>query len=268
MARDILSIPPPPAGVRLRYGAGQFQFGDLRLPSSSGPYPVVVSVHGGFWRERFDLEYMGHACAALTDLGVATWNIEYRRIGNPGGGWPGTFHDVAAAADYLRDIAPKYNLDLRRLAAIGHSAGGHLAMWLAARSRLSPDSPLYSPAPIAAAAISLAGVVDLRAAWEMALSGGVVREFMGGTPDEVPDRYSAASPIELLPLDVRQVLVHGTRDESVPYEISKRYYDAAIAKGDDATLVTLPGAEHFAPVNPDSPEWQVVADAVCGVLAL
>src|SRR5438132_9320670 len=119
---------------RIAYGPDRFQFGDLRLPSGSGPRPVAIVIHGGFWREKYDLEYIVPVCEALTAAGVVTWNLEYRRIGNAGGGWPGTFEDVAAGADHLHSLAHEFNLDLNRVIAIGHSAGGHLAFWLASRN--------------------------------------------------------------------------------------------------------------------------------------
>src|SRR5579875_2539599 len=136
-SRDILFTPAPTADERIFYGDDdEVQFGDLRLPSGPGPHPVVMTIHGGFWRAAFDLQYMGLICNALRGAGIATWNVEYRRVGQPGGGWPGTFRDVARAADHLRALAPRYSLDLARVVALGHSAGGHLALWLAARPRI------------------------------------------------------------------------------------------------------------------------------------
>jgi acetyl esterase/lipase len=268
MSGDILQRPAPRADVRVPYGPDPLHFGDLRLPPGAGPHPVVVVIHGGFWRARFSLEHIGHACAALTSTGLATWNIEYRRIGNPGGAWPGTFLDVAAGVDHLREIAPRHNLDLSRVVVIGHSAGGHLALWLAGRSRIPAGGPLYIPSPLPVkAAISLAGVADLRRGWEMALSNGVVQDLIGGTPEEMPERYATASPIELLPLGVRQVLIRGTEDENVPFEISRAYHQSALSKGDDCELITLQGAGHFEVIDPRSQEWQQVARAVNDALA-
>jgi len=199
----------------------------------------------------------------LTERGVATWSIEYRRIGNEGGGWPGTFHDVGAAIDYLRTIAPEYNLDLERVVAIGHSAGGHLALWSAARHRIPEGNELYSPDPLAIkAVVSLAGVADLDMSWEMNLSNGVTEEFLGGSPDEVPERYAVASPREMLPLGVPQALVHGTDDDNVPYEICETYYAAATASGDRVKLVKLPRTGHFEVIDPQMPEWRKVAETV------
>ena len=190
--------------TRIAYGNDPFQFGDLRVPGESGPHPIAIVIHGGFWRAKYDLEYIGPVCDALTAAGIATWNLEYRRLGNPGGGWPGTLDDVAAGADHLGSIGAQFNLDLNRVISVGHSAGGHLALWVAFRKKLLTG------------AISLAGVVDLRRAWELHLSNNVVADFLGGSPDQVPDRYDFASPFEHLPLGIPQKLFHGTADESVP----------------------------------------------------
>jgi acetyl esterase/lipase len=265
---DILLRPAPPADQRIAYGPDERQFGELRLPPGEGPHPLAIGVHGGFWRARYDLAHFGHVCAALTARGVATWNIEYRRLGDRGGGWPGTFLDVARAADYARELASTYHLDLDRVLTIGHSAGGHLALWLAARHRITPESPIATPDPLPLrAAVALAGVLDLARAEALKLSENVTRQLLGGTPADAPERYAAASPIELLPLGMRQLLIHGTEDDTVPLEISERYERAAVAAGDPATLLTLPGAGHFELVDPTSNEWPTVLDAVLPLLA-
>ncbi len=255
---------PPPA-ARISYGSEPQQFGDLRLPAgdSEQPWPVVIVIHGGYWRARYDLRYFGAACGALARLGLATWNIEYRRIGDEGAGWPGTFNDVAAAADALRTIASRYPLDLSRTVTLGHSAGGHLALWLAARHRLPTRSPLWRDEPLPVrGVVSLAGVADLRRAWELRLSDNITETLMGGTPQQVPDRYTEGSPFDLLPLGVPQVIIHGTADTNVPFEISQRYAHRAQALGDDARLIPLDDAGHFEPVDPSTSEWRTVANAV------
>ncbi len=205
---------------------------------------MVLVIHGGFWRARYSLEHIGHLCDALTRKGFATWSIEYRRIGDRGGGWPGTFDDMLRALDHLSTLPPRFPLDLSQTVALGHSAGGHLALWLGAER----------PAALRAV-ISLAGVATLRHAWALGLSDGAVAELLGGTPDEVPERYAAASPIERLPLGVQQVLLHGTDDRLVPIEISRRYHDAALAAGDAARLLPLPRIGHFELIDPYSPAW-------------
>lgn len=268
MSREILDLAPPPAGATLSYGPDPAQVIDVRLPPGPGPHPVVVVIHGGFWRNRFDRLYMGHLAAALIAHGYATWNIEYRRLGDPGSGWPGTLLDAAAALDHLRTAAPRYPIDLARVITAGHSAGGHLAFWLAARPRLPASSVLYrrDPLPLAGA-IAFGGVVDLRAAWEMALSDRVVESFLGASPDAAPERYDSASPYALLPFGVPQILIHGTADESVPHVIAARYAETARARGDDARLISLEGVDHFDPVDPRSPVWPTVLDAVRALVA-
>src|SRR5271165_2214099 len=155
-AQSILELAPPKADARLTYGADPNQFGDLRMPEGKGPHPVVVFIHGGFWRSAYDLGHAGHLCAALTKAGAATWNIEYRRVGNAGGGWPGTFQDIGVATDFLRTMAVKYQLDLTRVIVVGHSSGGHLALWLAARGKIPPKNPLYVRDPL-----TLKGAIDI-----------------------------------------------------------------------------------------------------------
>jgi len=211
-------------------------------------------VHGGFWRAKYGLEYIAHACAAFAATGIATWNIEYRRLGN-GGGWPWTFDDVANAADHLETIAGNFELDMNRVITVGHSAGGQLALWLATRKNQFRG------------VISLAGVADLRRAWELRLSNSVVSDLLGGSPNEVPDRYRSFSPIERLPLGIPQRLFHGTSDRSVPFEISDRYVRSAHLSGDDAKLIRLENADHFELVDPRTPEFAFVRDAALSLLA-
>lgn len=242
----ILDLPPPKADFRANYGPDRLQFGDLRLPASTRPAPVVVCIHGGFWRSRYTLEHLGHLCAAITAAGYATWSLEYRRTGDPGGGWPGTFEDVSLGLHHLAQLASQHPIDPQRVALIGHSAGGHLALWLAAQNRWLRG------------AVSLAGVTDLRRAHDLQLGRGVVQEFLGATPAEDPERYLKGSPIELLPFGVRQRLVHGTNDDTVPFALSRDYVTAAQAKGDDAQLIALEGAGHFELIDPRTKEWPAV----------
>ena len=249
------------------YGSEQYQFGDLYVPAGAGPHPVVIGIHGGFWRSTYGLDYYGPLCAALAQAGVAAWNIEYRRIGNRGGGWPNTLLDAAQAADYLREIAPAHGLDLSRIVAMGHSAGGHLAFWLGARHRLPPGNPLHMEQPIALkGAVSLAGVLDLRRADVLRLGGDATRELLGGSGDSAPERYAAASPYELLPLGIAQVVVHGTEDINVPYEIATRYLDAARKAGDAVSLLSLHGTRHFECVDAGTREWAAVQAAILDLL--
>lgn len=251
---DILSLPARPADARYSYGPGEFQFGELRLPKNPGPHPVAIVIHGGYWRAAYNLSHLGPLCAALSEAGVAAWSLEYRRIGNPGAGWPGTFDDIQHGAEYLRAIAPRHNLDLNNVVVLGHSAGGQLALWLAGQRKLALRG-----------VVSLAGVNDLRRAFELRLSSNAVVELLGGTPAEVPDRYSHASPMELLPVGVPQRLVHGDKDTVVPFEMSERYQKAASAAGDDAQLISLRGAGHFEVIDPRSGQWPEIVAVIRGL---
>lgn len=254
-ATSILELHPPPADARIAYGDAPQQFGDLRMPHGAGPFPVVIVIHGGYWRSAYGLEHIGHLCAALTRAGAATWSLEYRRIGDPGGGWPGAGEDVVRGTQHLKALAAKYPLDLNRVVVIGHSAGGQLALWLAAQHKL----PLSG-------VVALAAVSDLRRAWELRLSRGVVADLLGGTPAEVPERYRQASPIELLPLRVSTRLLHGTVDDTVPIGLSRRYQTAAVAAGDDARLIEVPGTGHFELIDPRAPAWKTVEAAVMDLI--
>lgn len=205
MSDAILSLPAVPCDVRRTYGPEQSQFGELRLPPgrSDGPWPVACVVHGGYYRARYDLSHIGHLAAALAEAGLATWSIEYRRLGEPGGGWPGTFLDVGAGLDALRELAQQYPLDLPRTIAVGHSAGGQLALWLASRPRLRVEEELRAADPLPlAGVVALAPVADLVRASALALSDGVVDQLMGGPPTALPKRYALASPVQRLPLGI------------------------------------------------------------------
>lgn len=264
----ILMLQAPPVGLHVAYGPGEFQFGELCVPQetpATGPHPVVVVIHGGYWRAQYGLDHIRHLCAALCGEGMATWSLEYRRVGNPGGGWPGTFLDVARGTAHLRALAGNYPLDLDRVVVMGHSAGGQLALWVAGAHRVPEGSEVRvaDPLPVRGA-ISLAGVCDLVRGWELGLSDGVVGEFLGGDPVNRAERYRAASPRALLPLGVRQVLVHGTDDPYVPFELSTGYLDAAREAGDDVTLIELPGMAHFEVIDPASAAWPDVLGAVLG----
>jgi len=260
--QDYLALPRPSADHRIAYGGDPLQFGELRLPPGAGPHPVAIVIHGGCWRAQYDLAPLSSFCAALTEAGVATWSLEYRRVGNPGGGWPGTFEDVATGADFLRSLAKDHLLDLNRVIAVGHSAGGHLALWLAARRRLPRESPLYAPDPIPlAGVVAIAGVADLRAAAERGICGDVIAQIAGGN-------YALSSPIELLPLGIPQRLVNGGRDTTVPLELGRSYEAAARKSGDDAKLVAIDEAGHFEMVSPRTAAWAVVKQNVLSLLKM
>ncbi len=261
--KDLMNLSPTPADYRIAYGDDPNQFGQLRLPSKEGPFPVVIVIHGGCWLSQYDLHHISPLAAEITKMGVATWSLEYQRVGNEGGGWPGTFQDVAAGADHLRKLAQEFPLDLNRIIAIGHSAGGHLALWLAARHKIPENGVLYKQNPLPVkGVVSLAGVGDLSPPNLQEICGGVIQKLMGGTRAEVPDRYAQGSPLELLPLGVPQILIQGSRDQIVPVESVRDYYEAARKSGDKADLVILQEAGHFEVVMPTTFAWPEVRKAI------
>jgi acetyl esterase/lipase len=233
------------------YGRARCQFGELFLPSGDASFPVAVVLHGGFWKAQYGRKQTHAICADLTARGWAAWNVEYRRLGRlSGGGYPRTLDDVAAAIDHLADIPAHAAdvLDRGRVVAIGHSAGGQLAAWLATRKR---------PRVHVRGVVAQAGVTDLLMASELRLSNGVVHRFLGGTPTEVPERYTRASPAEQLPLGVPALVTHGDRDDVVPPEMSERFADAARSAGDDVALVVEPGG-HYGHLDPEHALWRAV----------
>ena len=216
---------------------------------------LLVAVHGGYWRAQYGLDHLRPFCRALAERGFAVASLEYRRLGEKGGGWPGTLDDVVQALASLPGEAKKKGLAPFRLLLVGHSAGGHLALLAASRAK--------GMAPPVGGVVALAAVSDLHEAARLNLSQGVVaKEFLGGSPEEVPERYKAASPLQHLPLGLPTVLVHGTRDEDVPYALSVSYAQAARAAGDEAVLVTLEGGGHFDVIEPDSRYWPQVQQAI------
>jgi acetyl esterase/lipase len=250
-SEDVLTDPPPPAAdVRLAYGPEPKQFGDLRLPADDRLIPLAIVVHGGAWKAMYNLIHTGHLSVALGEAGIATWNVEYRAVGDPGGSWSGAGDDVAAAVEFVDELIARYPLDEERIVLVGHSAGGQLALWAAKRAQL----------PV----VAVAAVSDLRESATRVGPDGAVARFLGGMPDEVGSHYEAASPRELLPLGVQQVLVHGTADEDVPYAQSASYVEAA---GDDAELITLDGAGHFEPIDPQAREWPRTLGAIRALIS-
>jgi acetyl esterase/lipase len=243
-----------------RYGPHASQRADLYVPPGPGPYPVVVLIHGGSWQKRYGRVFMRWIAGDLLRRGYAVWNIEYRRLGE-GGGWPATFADVAAAIDLLATLDGE-RLDLDRVTLLGHSAGGHLALWAAGR----PNLPAGAPGAIDGAprvrprrVISQAGVADLGGAYRL-WHGGAARALMGGSPEEVPERYAAGDPIRLLPLAIPALIVHGVQDETVSVKLSRSYADAAHAAGGEVELVEIegPAGRHRAHLDPRGAAWAAV----------
>ncbi|MDQ3632131.1 MAG: alpha/beta hydrolase [Actinomycetota bacterium] len=247
----------PPTVQTLRYGPHRQHVMDLGLPEDGNPtrpYPVAFVLHGGFWRARYKRVLMEDLCADLVVRGWAAVNVEYRRVGRltgGGGGVPQTLDDVAAALDHLASVAAP--LDLDRVVSVGHSAGGHLALWAAAGGRDRDRARVRCAGAVGQAALS-----DLERAAELGLGAGIVRRFCGGGPESVPDQYRRASPAARLPLGVPQLLVHGERDDIVPASLSKGYAMAARAGGDDVALVLRPDDGHFEHLDPASGAWEAV----------
>jgi acetyl esterase/lipase len=260
MPDDILSRQPPAADARIAYGSDPNQFLDLRRPAVKGkPCPLVINIHGGFWRAKYNLDHAGHLCAALTAKGLATANLEYRRVGNDGGAWPGTFEDIRSAYQFLVQNAQKHNFDMRRIVVMGHSAGGQLALCLA-----SHETGVTR-------AISLAGVVDLQRAYQLHLSNDAVVEFLRGTPTEVPDHYREADPMQLSIPQARQWLIHGSEDDTVPPAFSRDYVATKQKRAgknkEDAHLLEIPLADHYAMIDPQSAAWKQIEAAVLQLIA-
>jgi acetyl esterase/lipase len=247
--------------VTTRYGTRHSQVADVWRPEgTAGDLPVVVLLHGGFWRQLYTKHLMRRLAAAVVAHGWMAYNVEYRRVGALGsGGWPETFEDVSSAIDALAGMD---GVDTRRVVTCGHSAGGHLALW-AGSGRPTDGATDGEPHPVRpCAAVSLAGVVDLVAAARQGVGGGAVQGLMGGEPDALAERYALASPAALLPLGIPQVLVHGLADSTVPPSLSADYVGAARAAGDDATFVPLAGAGHMEMIDPAGPALPVLLDTL------
>lgn len=256
MSEDFLKIPPPPADKRVAYGSDANQVVDLRFPSQNGkpdhPVPLFINIHGGFWRARYDLAHAGHLCAAVAAKGLVSANLEYRRVGDHGGGWPGTFADIRAGYQFLLQNAHRYSCDPNRVVVTGHSAGAQLALCLAAHE--SSVSKV----------MSLAGVVDLQRAYELHLSNNAVVEFLHGTPSEVADHYREADPMRLSIPRARQWLIHGSADDTVPSAFSRDYVSSKHRNSpkEDVHLLEIDGADHYDLINPGSAAWKQVEGVV------
>lgn len=264
---ELLARPRPAAEKHIAYGTDADQFGELYLPKAPGPHPVAMLIHGGCWSKRLPgLELMAYVAADLRGRGFAVWNVEYRRLGGAGGGYPGTFLDAGAAVDELRALAPQFSLDLHHIVLIGHSAGGHLALWAAARNRLPANSPLRhgNPLPVSAV-VALSGINDLRTFHDG--GPGVCGEprtvdRLVATATRTGDPYADTSPAAMLPLGVKQLVVTAQFDDIVPLGFGAVYTNAARAAGDFVQYQEVASAGHFDLIDPRSPAWTNVVPLI------
>ena len=267
-AGALSAFPNPAPDARISYGDGPLQFADLRRPKGPGPHPVMILIHGGCWLAEYDITHIGKLADAFARNGIATWTLEYRRVGDAGGGWPGTFQDVMRGSDHLLSLAEQYSLDMNRVIVAGHSAGGHLALWLAGREQFK-DTDFFS----SASAVQLKGVLGLAPAPDLAqlhqqgVCGNVIDKLMGGSPAEYPERYAIASAIEMVPIALPQLLVIGKYDEAWA-PVGQRYFDAALAVDDTVRLVEAPESGHFEMIDPDSSTWPLVLSAANELLGV
>jgi acetyl esterase/lipase len=266
--RELLARPRPNATQRVHYGDAPSQFGDLWLPNGKGPHPALVMIHGGCWRADLPgLELMAYVAEDLRQQGFAVWNIEYRRLGEPGGGYPGSFEDIANGVDWLRKLANANTLNLGNVVAVGHSAGGHLGLWAAARRRLPKASPLYRDNPLSIkAVVSLAGIGDLsdyRAQGPRACGGPSVIDFLDGAESRGPwDVFDDTSPAAMLPIGVPQAIVSGALDPIVPAAFGRAYAAKAKAAGDPVQEITITDAGHFELIDPQSSAFKEIRSII------
>ena len=270
--QDYLALSGPAPDRHYAYGSAPSQFAELFRPAGAGPFPVVVLIHGGCWTVEFGgITQMHNMAGDLIRQGIAVWNVEYRRVDEAGGGYPGTYHDVAVAMDRLRGAAAEHRLDLSRIVLVGHSAGGHLAQWAASRARLPAASPLYAADPLPVRqVISLGGLADLRHE-EQLIKTSCDRDMvqLTGLPSAArPDVFADTSPAEMLPAGVRTVLIHGEFDTVSPLRAGQDYARRAQAAGDAAEVIVLPGGSHYDEVAATSPSWRIVSAEIRKALGM
>ena len=268
---DYMALTGPAPAARIAYGPAPSQYAELFVPEGPGPFPVAVLVHGGCWTAKFGgITQLRNMAGALRARGIAVWNVEYRRVDEPGGGYPGMYEDMHAALDALATQAGAAKLDLERVVAVGHSAGGQLVQWIAGRSRIPAGSPLYRGKMLPVrAVVSLGGLADLRRERELikASCGRDTPELAGQPSRERPDVYVDTNAAELLPNGSHTILVTGELDTISPPRVAHDYAARARAAGDRAEVVILPGASHYDEVAASSASWPLVAAAIERALA-
>lgn len=266
---EVAKLPSSAPTIVEAYGTDPLQFGELRLPPGRGPFPVAIIIHGGCFTKGFaTLSYMAPIASALRHQGIATWNIEYREVGDVGGGWPGSFEDWAAATDHVRSLAKRYPLDLSRVVAVGHSAGASAALWIAGRETLPRSSEIRGGDPLRLiATFAIDGPADL-AAWigedARICHMPVIAPLFGGAPAQVPEHYAQGNPLSLLPLKVPQVLIASsvlTESDAATFKTQ------ATAKGDTVTVLTLQDAGHFDMLAPADASWSQIEKLILHSIA-
>lgn len=255
-AAALADFPQPQADHVIAYGDDPLQFGELRLPDGDGPFPVVILIHGGCWMSEYDIAHSRKLAAAFPTEGIATWSLEYRRIGDPGGAWPGTFDDIEAGYAHLSRLIDQHALDPGRVIVAGHSAGGHLALWVAQRIEEQQPDGVIRPRGV----LGLAPAPDLEYLFEHGTCGNAAGLLLGGSPEEYPDRYAYGSVANRIPQSTPQIAVIGRYDE-MWRPVGVRYATAAAGQGAPIEVIDAPESGHFEMIDPDSTTWPLVLDA-------
>ncbi len=264
---DISKWEYPSADFRISYGEDPLQFGDLRLPKSGKLRPVAIIIHGGCYLSQFDIKHVGKFAQKITEMGIATWTLEYRRIGDEGGGWPGTFQDIVNGSNHLYSIAKKHSLDLNNVIVIGHSAGGHLALWLGSSEAKDPDNLLNVRNLVKLKGIlALAASTDLQRRFDDGDCDNVIGKLIGGKPSDVPERYRLTSPIEMSVIKVPQILVVGANDTKARIEENDEYFNARKNTTDDIELIKANGSAHFELIDPNSSTWKIIEESIISLV--
>jgi acetyl esterase/lipase len=262
-AAALADFPEPAADHVIAYGDDPLQFGELRLPEGDGPFPVIVFMHGGCWMSEYDIAHSRKLADAFPRVGIAVWSLEYRRIGDPGGAWPGTFDDIEAGIAHLTELVEPYSLDPERVIVAGHSAGGHLALWIAQRfEELKPEG-VVAPRGV----LGLAPAPDLEYLYEHGTCGNAAGLLMGGSPEEYPERYAYGSVANRIPQSTPQIAVVGKYDETWR-PVGVRYANAAAEQGAPIEIIDAPESGHFEMIDPDSTTWPLVLGAARKLLGI